>query len=231
MSPLRSYTNNQIQTDSLLNFKLRDTIINKEKITKVAKDENVKLQVWDKEGALARFDGSIAILGNVIKTFLHVLPLQLKNFENAVKENNLANILLHVHSIKGSAADLRAIQLQELADMIELDVKKGIVPTPVKIEKLLECSTLTLKEISKGSQQSKTEKMLHFSKEEIIERLTELAQSVRSGEFVDSDTLNVFDALFSQHGKDILKTLKHEIDIFDTDAALVSFEKLIRGLK
>lgn len=198
---------------------------------KMYKDDNVELQIWDKAAALTRFGGSMNLLQKIALVFIDDTPIQLENLKKAVKEKKLDNIQLYAHSIKGSAGNLGATKLQELCKIIELDTKKEIFPTKEKIEKLLECSSQTLEEISQSIQQNENEKMIHLPKEKVLELLTQLLSDVKNGEFLDSDSLEIFQITLSKNEDEILKNLKKEINSFDTDAALKSIYKLMKGLK
>lgn len=74
-------------------------------------------------------------LGPILKTYLEITPPLLTQLENAVKECNSDDIKRHAHTLKGSSANISAVDLPQLCLEMEYvgrdgDVKKAEVLLP-----------------------------------------------------------------------------------------------------
>lgn len=81
--------------------------------------------VWDRAGTLERFGGKEKLLGVVINSFLADIPTQIQSLSLALKENNPKDAQLHAHSIKGTAGNVGALALQEIARKMEFAAKES----------------------------------------------------------------------------------------------------------
>lgn len=74
-------------------------------------------------------------LAPILKTYLEITPPLVTQLENAVKEANSADIKRHAHTLKGSSANISAVDLPQLCLEMEYlgrdgDVKKAEVLLP-----------------------------------------------------------------------------------------------------
>jgi len=196
---------------------------------KIHQDEEITFQLWDKKDALSRCANSLSILHKITSVFLDDTPKQFQKLQKALEEKNLEDIQLYSHSIKGSAANLGATQLQELVRIIEIDAKEKVLPSLEKVLELEKCLKLTLETIKDGTIQENTSKS-ELSKKNIHSLLKKLKDSVENGEFIDSDDLELFRVEFPKKLQETVRQLKKEIDSFETQSALESIDSLITGL-
>jgi len=64
-------------------------------------------------------------LKEIIDSFLQLLPGQLDAIETSARSGDSANLRLHSHTLKGSAANVGAIKLSEISYMVESLAKNG----------------------------------------------------------------------------------------------------------
>ncbi len=74
---------------------------------------------WDKASALKRLRGKETLFVAIIKMFMDDLPIRIEAFQQAVDENNMKEAHLQAHTIKGSSANLSALDLQGIASDME----------------------------------------------------------------------------------------------------------------
>ncbi len=75
--------------------------------------------LWNKALLVERMGGDDALLRDVVSTFLDDMPKQLSTLETLVAQNELAAIHRQAHRIKGSAANINAASLAEIARAVE----------------------------------------------------------------------------------------------------------------
>ena len=198
---------------------------------KVHKEEEITLEIWNKEDALARCANSPSILYKITRVFLEDTPKQFKKLQKAVEEEIFDDIQLFSHSIKGSAGNLGATKLQELSRVIEIDAKEKKLPSQDKMLKLSQCINLSLQTMKDGTIENNEKVKVQISKEDAISLLENLKENVENGEFIDSDDLQIFNTQFSKKLQERANQLKKEIDNFETENALESIKNLIIGLQ
>ena len=81
--------------------------------------------VWDKDAALNMLKGRQDRLRVLLGTFLESMPARLTRLDHAVRDSDHALVESVAHSIKGSAGQLKAYQLQALAARLELAARAG----------------------------------------------------------------------------------------------------------
>ncbi len=81
--------------------------------------------VWDSEALLQSIGGRKELAVTLLNLFIERSPQQLEILRHAVAEKDTATIELLAHTIKGSAAQLRASQLSGFAAEIELATKEN----------------------------------------------------------------------------------------------------------
>jgi len=74
---------------------------------------------YDKKAILDRIDGDEALFRQLIALFIQEVPNQIKQIKMAIKANDSERITLFAHTIKGSAYNIRAMELKQIAFDIE----------------------------------------------------------------------------------------------------------------
>jgi len=75
--------------------------------------------VWDESAALSSLKGRRDRLQTLIKMFLRGLPDQLAGLERGSAVEDFEKIIYHAHTLRGSAGQLRALQVHDLARTLE----------------------------------------------------------------------------------------------------------------
>lgn len=75
--------------------------------------------VWDKNGALQRFNNNQQMLEKVVSKFLGSAPAKIAELKASIQQSEDQNIRLHAHSLKGMAATVGAIQCSVLCEDLE----------------------------------------------------------------------------------------------------------------
>ncbi len=82
-------------------------------------DENEDLPVFDTDDFLSRTMGDRELIKISLKAFFEFTPSLLDNLEKAVSSQNLDEVARCAHSLKGSAANIGAKKLSDLAQQME----------------------------------------------------------------------------------------------------------------
>jgi len=88
-------------------------------------DPAPRTSVFDRQEFLARLGGNEELLGKLLKDLPKHLSEVMMNLKTALKENNIKDIDLYAHSIKGMAANVSARRLSKAASEIEMSAKQG----------------------------------------------------------------------------------------------------------
>jgi PAS domain S-box-containing protein len=80
---------------------------------------SIPSKYYDKKAILDRIDGDMDLFRQLIALFLKEVPNQIKQIKLAIKENDPEKITLYAHTIKGSAYNIRAMELKQVAFDIE----------------------------------------------------------------------------------------------------------------
>lgn len=92
---------------------------------------------WDKEFALEQAADDAELLEELLEIFKESLQSDLQLIEQGLAEESAAKIMGAAHSIKGAAASLGILGIQEIATEVEEDSRAGGVDVGrVKLEVL-----------------------------------------------------------------------------------------------
>jgi len=80
---------------------------------------SIPSKFYDKKAILDRIDGDIDLFRQLISLFIQEVPNQIRQIKLAIKENDPERITLFAHTIKGSAYNIRAMELKQVAYDIE----------------------------------------------------------------------------------------------------------------
>ncbi len=89
----------------------------------------VELKAWDETEALSRMGGRKDLLLKILRSFLDNATKMINSLEIAITNQNFPDAHLHAHSIKGSAGNISAHKLQDLARIMELEAKAQNINT------------------------------------------------------------------------------------------------------
>jgi len=80
---------------------------------------SIPSKYYDKKAILDRIDGDMDLFRQLIALFVQEVPNQIKQIKLAIKANDPERITLFAHTIKGSAYNIRAMELKQIAFDIE----------------------------------------------------------------------------------------------------------------
>jgi len=86
---------------------------------------NKQAHFWDKEDALSRLGGDEDILKQVVCVYVKETHKGLALLQEAVDAQDIDNILIYAHALKGSAATVSGTALVNIAEKIENSMKAG----------------------------------------------------------------------------------------------------------
>ena len=128
-------------TNTSTSPKPTDSLVEQQMTNTYLEDPNV----WDRAAALKRLGGKEKFLNKLLILFASDASARMEELQTAVDEGNISEITNLAHTIKGSAANISGLQLQQCAADMELMKKEGETPD---IEALM-------KEINKAYQSLK----------------------------------------------------------------------------
>ena len=100
-----------------------EKILGKEKSIKhksaPKKRTSIPSKYYDKKAIIERIDGDMDLFKQLIELFVKEVPLQINKIKQAIKKNDSESITLFSHTIKGSAYNIRAMELKQIAFDIE----------------------------------------------------------------------------------------------------------------
>ncbi|MDP3022365.1 MAG: response regulator [Sulfuricurvum sp.] len=193
-----------------------------------------ELKLWDEADALKRLGGKKELLIKIIQSFLDEGHRMTNALGTAITQGDLPNIQLHAHSIKGSASNVSAQQLQALAKTIEFSAKNGNKSTLkkefVNLEKAMQEVCAVFEKVLKQEVRPVIRKKRMDSLQMAV-KLQNLKKEIEAGAYIDTDALDIFgdytDEEFTVH----MRMLKGHIDRFDTPEALALLETIMAGLE
>jgi CheY-like chemotaxis protein len=243
MSGMSDYVSKPINLDALKMTLLKwidAKVINgesKTKITKVrepAEDEVSELKVWDEADALKRLGGKKELMHKIMESFVNESSKMMSALGDAIIDDDLLNVQLHAHSIKGSSGNVSGQQVYALAKMIEFAAKNGdksvLKEGIVNLKKAMEeLRTLFQKELAAAIKPVKRKKRIDPLG--IAIKLQNLKKEILAGTFIDTGTLEIFDDYTDDAFTVKMSTLKGHIDRFDTAEALMLIDTIMSELE
>lgn len=77
------------------------------------------MEIWDRPSALRRLGGKEKLLDRLILLFINEASNHVAELQQAIETEDTVNVRILAHTIKGSAANVSALQLQALASKLE----------------------------------------------------------------------------------------------------------------
>lgn len=185
-------------------------------------EKTTELRIWDEADALKRLGGKKKLLLKVLESFVHESVQMMKGLETAIAQNDLSNAELYAHSIKGSAGNVSALQLQALAKTIEFAAKNGdervVRAGVVNLKKAIhEVCAVFEKEFAQEVKPVAEKQSLDVSKMRI--KLQNLYKELESDAFIDTQALDIFSDYTDEVFTASMSVLKGHIDRFDRSEA------------
>lgn len=196
--------------------------------------EAQELKLWDEADALKRLGGKKELLIKIMQSFVDESHRMMSALGTAITQDDLPNIQLHAHSIKGSAANVSAQQLQALAKTMEFSAKNGNKSTLkkefVNLEKAMQEVCAVFEKVLKQEAQPVIRKQRIDSLQMAI-KLQNLKKEIEAGAYIDTDALDIFGDYADEEFTARMSMLKGHIDRFNTSEALALLETIMAGLE
>ncbi len=196
-------------------------------------DGKIDSDVWNEKDALIRLGGSEKLLSKIIEVFSDDVIYQKNELKAALDTEDRDKVKLHAHTIKGSASNLSAMKLQALAKSIEFDALTSDIESLRNQYDLLSQNIDELVDVLKSHSTDLPPQDKHensITKEDLRSSLQELHVDLKSGSFIDSDEVDIFNAYFDEDVNQKIKILKSNVDNFMTDKALATIDDIISEL-
>lgn len=102
-------------------------------------EESESEPIWDRQGALNNLGGSESLFEQLMEAAMDDIPINLARLEAAFASGDVDAARVAAHSIKGVAASLGAMQLQQLAFAAEAVAREGdLASMPEHFERLVQ---------------------------------------------------------------------------------------------
>ena len=201
-----------------------------EKIPVVVNVEN-ELVSWDEDELLERLGGSRDLVKKIMEVFLIDISTQTKKLGVSLDNENIKELHLQAHTVKGSAGNLSALKLQALAKSIEHAVKDDTFDATRLREKytLLEEEVKNIIAIFEQYLQKVTiplDTQNVISVEDLTSSLQDIKTELESGGFIDSSECAVFNVSFNESVNKKLKKLKKSIDSYINEEAFQTIDAI-----
>ncbi|CAN2043073.1 two-component system, sensor histidine kinase and response regulator [Candidatus Magnetomoraceae bacterium gMMP-13] len=109
-----------------------------------------KKDMFNRKALMERLDGDEEILEELVGIVLEDIPARLKALKDTLIKNDIENFIIHAHTIKGSAANIEARALKNVAYEIELAGRDNNLDSIEPLIKKFEYEFKNLQVILKG---------------------------------------------------------------------------------
>jgi CheY-like chemotaxis protein len=194
----------------------------------------IDFPIWDEENTLKRLGNNTELLRKIIESFMNDGLKSLAALRTALEENNSEDAQLYAHALKGSAGNVGALKLQEIAKHLEEAAKnKNLNDVQAGFE---ECEnilneTLVLFKINLTNSTQPLTRTKRFDPLQMAIKLQSLKKDLENGVYIDTEVLGIFvdysDEAFSAN----MKTLKEHIERFKSDQAILTLKRIMAGLE
>lgn len=201
------------------------TIVEEQKEESKSEDLKEDVILWDTKAFASQFTDMEDMMETIISLFQEDTPEQLKNLKSALEAEDYKKIKLFAHTIKGSAANLSALEIVKRAQELEnlAVAKSDMAEISLKHDAFVQCCLDTMKLMDNFSIKNDEDKSIELSKEEKKEQLNQLKNNLENSVYVESANFTVL-----KIKQDDFVKLKYAVDSFDTQTALALIEKILK---
>ncbi len=121
----------------------------KKSFKKDLKSEDVEA-VLDFSGTLDRLDGDVELVQELFNMFVREIPARIKDFRQAITDDDMGRMEKLIHSFKGVAGNLGATKVAEIALQIEKEMQKNNRERVVELLPSLEEAVFQVRKILEG---------------------------------------------------------------------------------
>lgn len=190
-----------------------------------------KLSDWDKAAALKRVGNNSEHLLPLVELFLADMPAQLSVLQQAITSENMEQVRASSHAIKGVAANLGGLRLQQIAAQIEVDAKAGQFDCAKEKMSSLSVANehlcLLFRQFQAEQADTSTTEV-YISREQLRERLQALQEKLQQGDYIDAQEMATLQIDSSDaKTQEKLQYLKGQVAQFDLPSALQTVHEFI----
>jgi len=203
---------------------------------------------WDQISALNRMGGELDDLLTLINLYIIDMPSQIEKLQQAFTRNDLDAARRAAHTIKGVAANLSALKLQNLAEVLESDIKfllgepsAGKEPSAWKQDALAAGNSEIIKAnkqvmqiltqyLSEHNSQCQSPEK-HLTSKQLTTMLQPLLVKIQQGDYIEPRELEQLRAgNYAENLWPLMNQLLEQISLFDSSSALLSVNKIIQKI-
>ena len=186
--------------------------------------------VWDQASAIKRVMGNQRLLLTLINMFLDDMPTKITSLETAVKNSSIDDVRHHAHTIKGIAANLSGIKLQNQSHLLE---EAAFLGQKEKFSELLgdlinefnslyEHLKIYVEQIeARPAQRASQTINQQKSTKRISEKCNQLFESLKTNSYIDpQEVTEIATTLDDPELVDILTILEKYISQFDNENSI-----------
>ena len=257
---MNDYLSKPIEPEDLL-AKIKLWLLNTESETKIEienDEENNKVDdeandgvedltaiVWDKPAALKRVLNKEKLLKSLISSFLSEMPERISELASATKLHDAENIRHVAHTIKGVAANLSGLILQEkssqlevavksentnMFDVLSLEIIESYDELKIKFEEYINESIVTEHKVSATTETINQPTTL-YSEKDFSNKLNTLYQKLKQSDYIEPEEVNSLKAMVEdQKILKYLSELEEKINLFDLIGAISIIEELTSSI-
>jgi len=192
-----------------------------------------ELTLWDEVKLLNQLGGKKVYLDKIVRSFLDHSKNSFTSLQEAIRKNRCEETKQHIHSLKGSSGNLRAQRLEAASSQLEIMAKnENLSDMRSFIPQFEHIFNATLEVLENYLTQSIPQEVLDTPSDPrlIIEKLEEMKHKLQEGAFIDTDEIGIFATYQEEPLSGLMKSLKHSIELFDTQNAIHIIEKLLDTL-
>ncbi|NOQ17184.1 MAG: response regulator [Methyloprofundus sp.] len=199
-----------------------------------SKELNMKtteLAIWEQSAALKRLLGDQSLLVVLVDLFLTDIPTRLSALQNAITDEDYEQVGWLAHALKGAAANLSALQLQQQSAFMEGAAKQADMNKVTAIwPDLLHASEQLMQYFVRYKDNYKSDNeptSVLLSHAELSEYLQVLQLKLKHYEFIDQNELLTLNQVSSDAVvQALIKQLQEHISQFDHAAALSTLAEI-----
>ncbi len=194
-------------------------------------DQN-EILVWDKNSLLKRVLGKESLVQKMIELFLSDAPQQVRKISHAIENSFIEEVAQSAHAIKGVAANISAIKVQQTASIIEEKARKGDKTELIELLEELKKQFIVLEKklteaINEREEKENKQPQVALDISWLILELEQLESKLLAGDYIDIEELDVFNSIESTPEVErALKALINQISIMDIEGALAILKEL-----
>jgi len=191
--------------------------------------------IWEQASAIKRVMGNQRLLLTLINMFLNDMPAKIKSLETAVKNSSINDVRHYAHTIKGIAANLSGIKLQNQSNLLE---EAAVLGQKEKFTGLLsdlnnEFNSLFshLKKYAEQIEAKPAKKVPQTNNEQqsaqrISEKCNQLFENLKTNSYIDpQEVTEIARTLDDPELVDILTILETYISQFDNENSIKTLKE------